>query len=310
MTGAAPRTSEAVYKLTIHADESRAWDYADALAGEDESSCAVNLRANGGEWLVEAYFSVLPDAETLQATLTRLARPAADSAEGGGVGNDWSLPALSLEFVPGQDWVAKTQRDLAPVRAARFFIHGSHDRAKARGRAGAIEIDAGRAFGTAHHGSTRGCLLALDRLAKRRRFASVLDLGTGSGVLAIAAAKTGSRRALATDIDPVAVRVARGNCRLNRVAPFIALQTAPGLAHRTIAGRAPFDLILANILAAPLLKLAPSIGRVSPRGGAVVLSGLLDRQARELCGRYRGAGFVLERRISVEGWSTLTLRRR
>jgi ribosomal protein L11 methyltransferase len=307
-----PPMSDAVYKLTIHADEDSAWLYADALAGEDEvagtgaPSCAVNLRTNGAGWLVEAYFSVLPEAEALQATLLRAARAGAGDEAGEGD----PLPPLSLEFVPGQDWVAKSQRDLAPVRAGRFFIHGSHDRAKAKGRPGAIEIDAGRAFGTAHHGTTRGCLLALEALAKRRRFNNALDLGCGSGVLAIGAAKMGVKRALATDIDPIAVTVARGNCRLNGVAPFVGLQTAPGLAHRTIAQRAPFDLIMANILAAPLLTLADPIRKVAARGGCLVLSGLLDRQAREICGRYRDAGFVLRQRLSLEGWSTLTFVKR
>jgi ribosomal protein L11 methyltransferase len=306
------RTSEAVYKLTIHADEERAWLYADALGGDGAPSCAVNLQANGEGWLVEAYFSVLPEAGALQAALTRVAGSVVGAREGeGGSANGHSLlPPLGLEFVPAQDWVAKSQRDLAPVRAGRYFVYGSHDRAKARGRPGAIEIDAGRAFGTAHHATTRGCLLAVEALAKGRRFANMLDLGCGSGVLAIAAVKAGVRRVLATDIDPVAVRVARGNCRLNGVSAFVALQTAAGLAHRAIARRAPYDLIVANILARPLLTLAEPIRRAAAPGSYVVLSGLVDRQARETLGRYKAAGFVLARRISLEGWATLVLRRR
>jgi ribosomal protein L11 methyltransferase len=311
-----PPMSDAVYKLSIQADKDRAWLYADALAGEDEltgpgaPSCAINLIANeDADWVVEAYYSILPEAEALQATLLRAGRAEGQGKAGEG-GDAAPLPPLSLEFVPGQDWVAKSQRDLAPVRAGRFFIHGSHDRAKAKGRPGAIEIDAGRAFGTAHHGTTKGCLLALEALAKRRRFNNALDLGCGSGVLAIGAAKMGVKRVLATDIDPIAIMVARGNCRLNGVAPFVGLQTAPGLAHQTIARRAPFDLIMANILAAPLLTMADSIRKVAACGGNLVLSGLLDRQAREICGRYQDAGFVLRQRVSLEGWSTLTFMKR
>lgn len=317
MTSLDSRISEAVYKVTIHADEDRAWLYADALtanafAGDDEPSCAVNLRANGENWLVEAYFTALPAAGALQAALTRVGRSL--ESDGGALspnfGPNGLIPPLSLEFVPAQDWVTKSQRDLAPVRAGRYLVHGSHDRQKARGKAGAIEIDAGRAFGTAHHATTRGCLLAIEALTNRRRFAGALDLGCGSGVLAIAAAKAGVRRVLATDIDPIAVKVARGNCRLNGAAPFVTLQTAAGLAHQTIARRAPFDLIVANILAKPLLTLAEPIRRACVSGGCVVLSGLLDRQAREVLGRYRAAGFVLVRRISLDGWATLLLRRR
>jgi ribosomal protein L11 methyltransferase len=302
MIAANLHASEAVYKLTVHADEDRAWLYADALAGDGEAGCAVNLRANGDGWLVEAYYSMLPEAAVLQETLSR----AVQAAEGEG---DDFLPPLTIEFVPAQDWVTKSQRDLAPVRAGHYLVHGSHDRDKAKGRAGAIEIDAGQAFGTAHHATTCGCLLAIEALTNGRRFRNALDVGCGSGVLAIAAAKAGVRRVLATDIDPIAVRVARGNCRLNGAAPFVALQTAAGLAHRAIARRAPFDLIMANILAKPLLTLAESIRRAAAPGACVVLSGLLDTQAREVLGRYRAAGFVLVRRISLDGWATLLLRR-
>jgi ribosomal protein L11 methyltransferase len=215
--------------------------------------------------------------------------------------------SCAAEAIPDADWVSETQKALPPVRAGRFLVHGSHDRA---GIASiwAIEIDAGRAFGTAHHGTTKGCLAAIDRLVAPAT--SVLDLGTGSGVLAIAAAKALCHRArvAAVDLDPIAIAVARENCRINRAAG-VRLAVGDGLKPASAYEGAPFDLVMANILAKPLLRLAPRLRSLTRRGGALVLSGLLSGQAREVLARYRATGFRLVRRSDLEGWATLTLKR-
>ena len=212
--------------------------------------------------------------------------------------------------IPDADWVAETQKALPPVRAGRFIVHGSHDRARAVSQ-WAIEIDAGRAFGTAHHGTTKGCLLAIGALPALVKPHAVLDLGTGSGVLAIAAAKTFAHRvsAAAADIDPIAIVVARENCRKNGAAGSVSLYVGDGKKPTAAYARAPFDIVVANILAKPLLKLAPRLRELTRRGGVLILSGLLECQAREILARYTATGFLLVQRRHLEGWATLTLRR-
>jgi len=212
--------------------------------------------------------------------------------------------------VPDTDWVTETQRLLPPVHAGRFIVHGSHDRGRVISQ-WAIEIDAGRAFGTAHHGTTRGCLLAIGGLAAAPRAPLVLDLGTGSGVLAIAAAKAFRHRArtVAADIDPIAVAVAAGNCLKNGVAGSVKLVVGDGLNPAPAYEHRPFDIVMANILAKPLLKLAPRLRVLTARGGFLILSGLLTSQAREILARYRATGFCLIQRRDLEGWATLTLKR-
>ncbi len=216
----------------------------------------------------------------------------------------------AIAAIPDADWVAETQKALPPVRAGRFIVHGSHDRARTLSQ-WAIEIDAGRAFGTAHHGTTKGCLLAIAALPAAIRPRTVLDLGTGSGVLAIAAAKTFAHRvsAAAADIDPIAIAVARENCRKNGAAASIRLHVGDGHKPAAAYAQAPFDIVVANILAKPLLKLAPRLRELTRRGGVLILSGLLAGQAREILGRYGATGFRLVQRRDLEGWATLTLRR-
>jgi ribosomal protein L11 methyltransferase len=219
--------------------------------------------------------------------------------------------AHSIETIPEIDWVSETQRLLPPVRAGRFIVHGSHDRSRITSR-WAIEIDAGRAFGTAHHGTTRGCLLALDRIGRRAaQSGSVLDLGSGSGVLAIAAAKAFShrRRIVAVDIDAVAVAVARENIRKNGARSSICLAVGDGRKPASAYRDAPFDLIVANILARPLLGLAGRFRALTRLGGELILSGLLSEQAREVTAKYRAVGFCLVRRLDLEGWAILHLKR-
>ena len=246
-----------------------------------------------GRWFLECY-----DNSTLAGS-------AMDMLANAGV----TAVSLAVAPIPEVDWVTETQKALPPVHAGRFMVHGSHDRGRAISQ-WAIEIDAGRAFGTAHHGTTKGCLLAIGRLAATLQPRTVLDLGTGSGVLAIAAARAfPAARIVGADIDPVAIAVARENCRKNGAAASIGLFAGDGLRPSAAYTRAPFDLVVANILAKPLLKLAPRLRILTRRGGALVLSGLLSTQAREILARYRATGFCLTGRRDLEGWATLTLRR-
>jgi ribosomal protein L11 methyltransferase len=206
------------------------------------------------------------------------------------------------------DWLALALSGLPPVKAGRFFVFGAHDRGRIPANAVGLRIEAGAAFGTGHHGTTTGCLLALDALLKQHRFNRVLDVGTGTGVLAIAAARTGSRRVVGTDIDAVSVRIARENARLNQArARFVR---ADGLAHRSVAHGGPYDLVFANILARPLVRLAPAIWRALQPGGTVILSGLLRSQQRFVFAAYLSRGLRLKRRILRDAWATLVLERR
>ncbi len=206
------------------------------------------------------------------------------------------------------DWLALALSGLPPVKAGRFFVFGAHDRGRIPANAVGLRIEAGAAFGTGHHGTTTGCLIAYDALLKARQFGRVLDVGTGTGVLAIAAARTGSHRAVGTDIDAVSVRIARENARLNQARARFA--RADGLAHRLVAGAAPYDLVFANILARPLVRLAPAIRRALKPGGIAILSGLLRSQQRFVFAAYLSRGFRLKRRILRDAWATLVLERR
>jgi ribosomal protein L11 methyltransferase len=235
------------------------------------------------------------------AALRALMETASDAA---------SAQALTIEPVEAADWVAQSLSGLRPVRAGRFIVHGAHDRARVKPNDIGIEIEAALAFGTGHHGTTRGCLLALDDLAKRRRPRRILDIGTGSGVLAIAATKTFRKPVVASDIDRVAVDAVEANARLNRAAPGITFVHAAGANRKAIAARAPYDLIFANILLGPLLRLAVPIRRLAAPGARIVLSGLLPSHANAALAAYRAQGLTLERRIPLEDWMTLVLRRK
>ena len=261
----------------------------------NDTACG-SFETDDGVWHVALHFREPPD-EAMVRELIALA-----------AGDDMAA-ALTFENVAAKDWVAESLSGLIPVRAGRFIVHGAHDRAQVKSNDLGIEIEAALAFGTGHHGTTRGCLLALDDLAKRRRFRRVLDLGTGSGVLAIAAAKAFHSRVLGTDIDRIAVTAAASNARLNRAAPMVTLAHATGTKARGIAAHAPYDLIFANILMAPLLRLAVALSDLAAPHGRVVLSGLLPAHANAILAIYRAQGLVLVRRFPLEGWMTLVLKR-
>ncbi|WP_454286568.1 50S ribosomal protein L11 methyltransferase [Rhizobium arsenicireducens] len=221
---------------------------------------------------------------------------------------DFADLAIEREVLPDIDWIAKSLEGLKPVRAGRFIVHGSHDRDKVRVNDLAIEIEAGQAFGTGHHGTTAGCLEVIDEVVRSRKVRNALDLGTGSGVLAIAVRKLKHIPVLATDIDPVAVRVARENARSNGLIEGIEFRVAPGF-HSTAFGQyGPFDLIIANILARPLMKMAPQLAVHLAPGGSVILSGILASQRWKVIAAYNGAGLAHVKTIWRNGWVTLHLR--
>jgi ribosomal protein L11 methyltransferase len=243
-----------------------------------------------GVWRIDAFPTEPAEADAFQAVL-------------GG------FPGLSVgvEILADADWLAMALSGLPPVRAGRFFVYGVHDRGRRPPNAVNLRIEAGAAFGTGHHGTTVGCLLAYDALLRRARFRRVLDVGAGTGVLAIAAARTGSLTALGTDIDPVSVRIARENAALNQApARFVH---AAGLSHPAVRAAAPYDLVFANILAGPLVALAPQIVSAARPGARIILSGLLRPQARRVRAAYLNRGCRLERTIKRDAWATLVLRR-
>jgi ribosomal protein L11 methyltransferase len=214
---------------------------------------------------------------------------------------------VTTEVLADADWLAMALSGLPPVKAGRFFVYGMHDRGRLPASTVNLRIEAGAAFGTGHHGTTVGCLQAYDRLIKARSFKKVLDVGAGTGLLAIAAARTGSKLAVGTDIDRPSVRIARENAKVNQAnAKFVH---ASGLGDRLVADNAPYDLVFANILARPLISLAQEIKRALVPGGTVILSGLLRTQERMVKAAYLSRGFKVVSRIHRDAWATLVLQR-
>jgi ribosomal protein L11 methyltransferase len=288
-------------------DEATARRVADRLSDGFEIAVAA-FEGTDGRWNVEAHFAEAPD----EAGVCRCVTEAAGAE---------AAAALVFDEVEARDWIAASLAGLKPVTAGRFTVHGAHDRAHVAPNRVGIEIEAALAFGTGHHGTTRGCLLALDRILKRKppaptlprkrgRELSVLDIGTGTGVLAIAAAKALRRPVLASDIDAEAVAIARANARLNGAAPWVTGLHAAGLTDRRIHARAPFDLVFANILLPPLKRLAAPLARLLAPDARVILSGLLATQENAALAAYRAHGLKLERRIPLDEWVTLVLTRR
>ena len=284
---------------TLTTDQQTAQKIADMIVESVAADAfAVSLVDTGrGDWRVEIHFRAASDAKVLRSRVA--------AAAGQKAGN-----ALRFAKLAAKDWIGESLAGLKPVEAGRFTVHGAHDRAGVAVNRVGIEIEAALAFGTGHHGTTRGCLLALDRICKSSGHGSraprALDLGTGSGILAIAAARALRRRVLATDIDGEAVRVARQNARLNRAGPMIEIVRAGGVVAPAIRASAPFDLVFANILLGPLLCLAAPLTKLVAPGGRIVLSGLLNSQANAALAAYR---LQLQRRIDIDGWTTLVLKR-
>lgn len=262
----------------------------------DRDDVAISFFELRESWCVELIFPDAPDRDAIARIVAECADPAA-------------AQSLTFSTVAARDWVAQSLSGLAPVMAGRFVIHGSHDRSHIARNLTGILIEAALAFGTGHHGTTRGCLLAFDRLLKSRGPIRVLDIGTGTGVLAIAAAKALRQRALASDIDPVAVATARRNAQLNGVGGLVEAICAANVGQARFRARAPYDLIFANILLEPLRRLAHPAAHLLAPEGHIILSGLLLGQEPAAIAAYRAQGLALEGRIRLGEWVTLVMRR-
>lgn len=298
------------WRVAVNVPGTMADAFADAVADGALAVSTFELE-EGGDWLVEATWAAEPDRSRLVARVAVLARVL-----------DLLEPVLTVEPLPAIDWVTRCYQGFPPLRAGRYFIYGSHFEARPPSGMVALKIDAATAFGTGEHASTRGCLLALDRLAKqwsgrgrgwgrgRNWLGTVLDVGCGSGILALAAARTWRVPVLAVDIDPEAVRVAALNARINGLAALVRTGLADGYRAGALVRRRPCRLILANILARPLARLAPGLRRHLAPGGVAVLAGLLGRQERMVLAAHRAQGLVLRRRYAIGEWRTLVVGRR
>ncbi len=301
--GLLPATVATVLELSTSGDKARAltellgevFDPTETAISAFEIEQGVTTLSLNAPWKVEIYFASHPDEEAVRDML----RPIVGDI----------IDATPFVTVNQKDWVAASLEGLQPVRAGRVLVHGSHDRGAVRINDVAIEIEAALAFGTGHHGTTSGCLLALDDELKKRRPLRGLDVGTGTGILALALAKQTRRRVVAGDIDPVAVNVAAHNARVNHAPHALDLYVAPGLRHAKANRPNHFDLVFANILAGPLKRLAPSLAQVLSRDGTLILSGLLAMDVAGVLSVYRHQGLFLARQSLREGWAALVLKK-
>ena len=282
--------------MCVAADEATAKRLASILAETfDSMDVAASAFESPGGWAVEAHFAIEPDREKVAA----LVRAAAGEAV---------ARAIRFEILQPKDWIAASLAGLAPVLLGRFVVHGGHDRIKVASNQIGIEIEAALAFGSGHHGTTQGCLIALERIAKTKRPQRILDVGTGSGVLAIAAARAWHRAVVASEIDPLSVMIARANAEANRAGGYVRVVQAAGVNAPAIRGQR-YDLVVANILLPVLQRLALPVRLLAAKRATIVLSGLLPEQANAALAVWRAQGFALSRRDLIEGWVTLTLAR-
>ena len=283
-------------RVFARADKAEAfavYERLDAAFGEDErvALSIIEYDEASGVQEVSAYFE---DADSLDENAVRTAFDGVET---------------EMEDLPDIDWMEPVLAALKPVRAGRFLVHGAHDRSRVQPNDLSIEIEAGQAFGTGHHGTTAGCLTMIGEIVRRRRPANALDLGTGSAVLAIGIAKLAQIPVLATDIDPVAVDVARGNVRANGVFSLVETAVAKGFHAPAFRGASPFELIVANILAGALMALAPQMAQHLSGSGDLVLSGILERQRRGVLAAYRTQGLYHRKTLRRGEWVTLHLSR-
>ncbi len=295
LEGLPPNGASHVLRLTC--DERRARAVADIIVetfDPTETAAAAFEEENGAYWAVEIYFAEEPDEQSIRDLIAA-------------VSDEETAQHAQFSQIAKQDWVQNALSGLKPVRAGRILVHGAHDRAHKRPNDISVEIEAALAFGTGHHGTTLGCLRALDQILKRRRPRQILDVGTGTGVLAIAAARLLRQAVASGDIDPVAVDTARVNAQRNGAGAFVRPVLAAGLRHPRLIGQ--YDLIFANILAKPLRLLAPAIAQAASFDAELVLSGLLSRDVPGVLAAYRAQNFFLAQRGDIDGWATLRLSR-
>jgi len=294
------RENAGTWRIFVTAPDEAAADIAAQILGSQAEAVSAFEVSPGGEWKVEGFTGTPPDRQALEALAAVAALGFPGCAD--------FLAGIEAERLPDEDWVALNQASFPPLRMGRYFVHGSHHEQVPAGAIG-LRIDAAAAFGTGEHATTRGCLLALDRLSRQRRFRRVLDMGTGTAILAMGAARSWAKPVLACDIDAGSLRVAAENLRGNGLARFVRLEHSDGYQSRLVAGRAPFDLIVANILARPLMRMAPDLARHLAPDGVVVLSGLLLWQIRAVLAAHHAQGLTLRRLIAINGWGTLILSR-
>ena len=290
-----PATRRAHFAIGSEQTAKRAVDLLSESFVEGQAAITA-FEGPGGRWDITVHFAEPPDEIAVRELI-------------GLAAGEEAARGVAFDTVEATDWVKATLADLVPVRAGRFVVHGQHDRSKVPANKLGIEIEAALAFGTGHHGTTRGCLLLLDEVLKAHLPRRVLDLGTGTGVLAIAAAKALRKNVLASDIDPLAVRVARENARLNGAGDLVQAIHATGFSAPEFSARAPFDLVLANILANPLRQMATPMAQHLAPLALVILSGLLPSQAQGVVAAYRARGLVLRKQLGIEGWSSLLMQR-
>ena len=282
-------------QVSVPLSRDQAYALVDAVMERDDLALTASAHEDKdtGEWVFEATTENLPDLLAFE----ELAR----TTLGGAV--DFSIAMLDPEV----NWVAKSLEGLQPVSAGGFYVYGGHETANPPAGMIAMRIEAAEAFGTGHHETTTGCLEAIGQTLKTRRVRTMLDVGTGTGVLAIALAKRTHLPVIASDIDPIATRTTIENARDNGAGTLVKAVTAPGLKHPMILRGAPYDLIVANILAGPLAELAPAIGRAAARRATIILSGILRTQAMKVINAYAGQNMVLRRRLDRGEWTTLVL---
>ena len=297
LEGLTPKNPTHVMRL--NSDERTARAVADIVMetfDPNETAAAAFENEAEGRWETEVYFADAPDEEAMRSLIRET------------VSND-AARALTFEMLAEKDWVKASLDGLSIVEAGRFRVHGAHDRNRISLNSIGIEIEAALAFGTGHHGTTRGCLLMLDHILKRRRPRHVIDIGTGTGVLAIAAARALHASVASGDIDPVAVDAARSNALLNRASAFVRPVVAKGVSHPALMMSHHYDLVFANILARPLIRLAPSIAKIASPDADIVLSGLLAHDVPGVVNAYGLQGWHLQKRINLDGWAALLLHR-
>lgn len=284
-----------VDQLSAPLTKDQAYALVDAVMERDDLALTASAHENEetGEWFFEATCESPPDVESF----VELARQTLGEAV------DFSVAPIDPEI----NWVARSLEGLAPVIAGGFYVYGSHETGPVPGGLTPMKIDAAQAFGTGHHETTTGCLEAIDKVLKRRKPRHMIDVGTGTGVLAIALAKRTRSTVIASDIDPISVTTTIENAAQNGVGTQIVALEAPGVNHPTIQRNAPYDLIVANILAGPLMALAPAIGKIAQKGAVVILSGILQHQARGVINAYARQGMVLNQKLQRKDWTTLIL---
>ncbi|WP_207476914.1 50S ribosomal protein L11 methyltransferase [Arenibaculum pallidiluteum] len=292
-----PAPSPALWRVALTVPQSSVPAFADALADAVVALSTFEIQEGPeGAWLVEGTAQGEPDRAALVARVAVL-------AEALGLPE----PALDIEPLPALDWLTRSYQSFPPIKAGRFFVYGSHWEGGVPASSLGLLVDAATAFGSGEHATTRGCLLALDRLAKSRRPRRLLDMGCGSGILAMAMARIWHRPVVAVDIDEESVRVTRLNAQRNEVGALIEAQAGNGYGAPLVARRGPYDVIAANILARPLARMAPELKRHLAPGGVAVLSGLLNRQRNWVLAAHRRQGLRLVREYRLGDWTTLVL---